>query len=51
MGMMVSRLDSMLSKIASSETSAGFNGILKSWQSGKKNHYVSSEIRFCRYRG
>ena len=51
MGMMVSRLDLMLSKVASSETSAVFNGILKSWQSGKRSHCMSSEIRFCRYRG
>ena len=51
MGTMVSRLDLMLSKVASSEISAVFNGILKSWQSGKRSHCVSSEIRFCRYRG
>ena len=66
MGTMVSGLDLMLSKVASNETSAVFNDILKSWQSGKRNHCVSSEltlpvvetrgfttvlIRFCRYRG
>lgn len=48
---MVSRLDLMLSKVASSETSAVFNGILKSWQSSKRSHCMPSEIRFCRYRG
>lgn len=51
MGTMVSKLDLMLSKVASNEISAVFNGILKSWQSGKRSHCVSSEIRFCRYRG
>ena len=44
MGTIVSGLDLMLSKVASNETSAVFNDILKSWQSGKRNHCVSSEL-------